>query len=71
VNINFGGGLITDSTFNKTNLYNSRFIGANIARTDFIDCNLKHTCFIKTRREDISFKASNTAEAIFEMEGFT
>jgi uncharacterized protein YjbI with pentapeptide repeats len=67
VHINYGGAAITDSTFNNSNLYNSRFINADIVHTDFIDCNLKRTSFIKTRQEGVSFKSSNTAEAVFEL----
>jgi len=70
IGINFVGALIFDSTFNNTNLYNSRFVSANIARSDFIDCNLKRTNFVKSIREEISYKSSNTAEAIFEMEEY-
>jgi uncharacterized protein YjbI with pentapeptide repeats len=68
VNINFNGTIITDSIFNKTNLYSSRFISARITRSDFIDCNLKRTNFVNSIRKDISYKSSNTAEAIFELE---
>lgn len=71
VNINFNGAVITGSVFNQTNLYNSRFVGAGIAQSNFIDCNLKRTNFLKSLRENISYKLSNTAEAIFEMEEYT
>lgn len=70
VNINFGGAEISGSTFNKTNLYNSRFVSASIIQSDFIDCNLKRTNFVNTTREVISYKSSNTAEAIFEMKEY-
>lgn len=70
VNINFNGSVIADSVFNQTNLYNSRFISAGIARSDFVDCNLKRTNFVNTSRENISYKSSNTAEAIFDMEEY-
>jgi hypothetical protein len=49
-------------------LYNSRFIGAEMEYSDFIDCNTKKTYFVKTKQEGISFKSSNTAEAVFELE---
>ena len=70
ININFEGTQITGSSFNNSNLFHSRFIGAGITRTGFIDCNLKWANFTKTKREDVSFKSSNTAEAIFEMEEY-
>ncbi|MFP3090999.1 pentapeptide repeat-containing protein [Treponema sp. TIM-1] len=68
VNINYGGAVISDCTFNYSNLYNSRFIDSVIELTDFIDCNVKKTYFIKSKQEGISFKSSNTAEAVFELE---
>jgi hypothetical protein len=36
-------------------------------RSDLINCNVKKTYFIKVQQEGISFKSSNTAEAVFEM----
>jgi uncharacterized protein YjbI with pentapeptide repeats len=65
VNINFGGAVLSDCTFNNSDLYNSRFIGADIELCDFVNCNLKRTYFIGTRQEGVSFKSSNTAEAVF------
>ena len=70
VNTNFGGTLILNSNFSKTNLYNSRFLSANITESDFTDCNLNRTNFVNSIRENLSFKSSNTAEAIFEMEEY-
>jgi hypothetical protein len=35
--------------------------------TDFIDCNVKKTYFVRAAQEGISFKSSNTAEAIFTL----
>jgi len=70
LNINFNGTRIYDSIFNKTNLYNSRFVSSIIKNSSFIDCNLKRTNFVKSSRENISYKSSNTAEAIFEMEEY-
>ncbi|MDR3171635.1 MAG: pentapeptide repeat-containing protein [Treponema sp.] len=68
VHLNYGGAVISNCTFNHSNLYNSRFIDADIENSDFINCNIKSTNFIKTRREGVSFKASNTAEAVFELD---
>ncbi|MDR2110922.1 MAG: pentapeptide repeat-containing protein, partial [Spirochaetaceae bacterium] len=68
VHLNFGGAAIFDSTFNDSNLYNSRFINADMTCCDFIDCNIKKAYFIKARQEGVSFKSSNTAEAGCELE---
>jgi uncharacterized protein YjbI with pentapeptide repeats len=68
VHVNYGGARVQSCTFNNSNLYNSRFINADILNSDFVDCNLKKTYFLNSKREGISFKASNTAEAIFDLE---
>jgi uncharacterized protein YjbI with pentapeptide repeats len=69
LHLNYGGAVISDCTFNNSNLYNSRFINAAIELSDFVDCNIKRTCFIRCKQEGVSFRSSNTAEAMFEMEG--
>jgi uncharacterized protein YjbI with pentapeptide repeats len=68
VHVNYGGAIIKGCTFNNSNLYNSRFINASISDSDFVDCNLKKTHFFKLKQERLSFKSSNTAEAIFDLE---
>ncbi|MCL2277453.1 MAG: pentapeptide repeat-containing protein [Treponema sp.] len=68
VHCNFEGAVINETSFNYSNLYNSRFIRCDINKSTFIDCNLKRVHFGGAKQEDILFKASNTAEAIFEME---
>jgi hypothetical protein len=68
IHINYSGSVITETTFDNSDLYNSRFIKADIAHSDFENCNLKRNYFIKTRQEAVSFKASNAADMIFEIE---
>jgi hypothetical protein len=68
VHINYGGTVITGTIFDNSNLYNSRFIEADLSDTGFNNCNLKRANFIKARQEGVSFKASNSGEAVFEME---
>jgi hypothetical protein len=34
----------------------------------FINCNLKRVNFVNTKRNDVIFKLSNTAESVFNME---
>ncbi|MHC6203074.1 pentapeptide repeat-containing protein [Breznakiellaceae bacterium SP9] len=65
--INYGGTIISDATFNDSNLYCSRFIDADIEKTNFINCNLKRSFFISAKLDQVSFKASNQAEAIFDL----
>jgi uncharacterized protein YjbI with pentapeptide repeats len=65
---NFGGCIISNSVFNQSDLFNSRFIDARIKKGSFEDCNLKHCYFIDAVLDDCTFKASNTAEAVFTWE---
>jgi uncharacterized protein YjbI with pentapeptide repeats len=71
VHLNYNGCGIRGCTFNNSNLYHSRFINADIFMSDFVDCNLKKTNFFRIKQESVSFKSSNTAEAIFFMENGT
>ena len=64
----FVGAVILDSTFNNSNLYDSRFIRCELVKSDFVDCNLKRVYMIPTREEGVSFKYSNTMEAIRDVE---
>lgn len=66
---NFDGTCLNDCTFNYSNLYNSRFIMAEFEKTDFIDCNLKRTLIIPSKETEVSWRLSNTQEAIFELDG--
>ena len=65
---NFDGIKAEACTFNYSNLYNSRFILSEFDHTDFVDCNLKNCYFVKTRERKVSWKYSNTQEAIRELE---
>jgi uncharacterized protein YjbI with pentapeptide repeats len=38
---------------------------ATLKETSFQNCNLKKTMFYQTTRDKVSFKSSNTREAIF------
>lgn len=68
VHNNFDGVRTSDCTFNYTNLYNSRFIMAEFEKTDFIDCNLKRTFIFPSKETDVSWRLSNTQEAIRELD---
>ena len=67
VDINFGGANIIDTEFCNNNLYNSRFIESKISKTSIVNCNVKRVNFCKSRQDELVFKTSNTAEAIFDM----
>lgn len=69
VHNNFNGASLNDCTFNYSNLYNSRFIMAELEKTDFIDCNLKRTFILPSKEVDVSWRLSNTQEAILELDG--
>jgi uncharacterized protein YjbI with pentapeptide repeats len=66
--LNYTGTIISDCSFNHSNLYNSRFINADLDHSNFIDCTLTHANFIGAKQNVVSFKASNTAEAVFKQE---
>ncbi|MCL2270594.1 MAG: pentapeptide repeat-containing protein [Treponema sp.] len=68
VHANFLGAAVSGTSFNHSNLYNSRFINAQLEKSEFVNCNLKRVYFINASQKDTNFKASNTAEAIHEME---
>jgi uncharacterized protein YjbI with pentapeptide repeats len=65
---NFDGARIHESTFNASNLYDSRFIRCEIENADFIDCDLKRVYMIPAKQSQVSFKGSNTMEAIRDLE---
>lgn len=68
VHNNFNGARTNDCTFNYSNLYNSRFIMSEFEHTDFIDCNLKRTFIMPTKETEVSWRLSNTQEAIRELD---
>ena len=68
VHNNFDGAKATDCTFSFSNLYNSHFIMAEFEKTDFIDCNLKRSMIFPSKEIDVSWRLSNTQEAIRELD---
>jgi uncharacterized protein YjbI with pentapeptide repeats len=75
LHINFCGAKINDTLFCHSNLYNSRFNnskikgGVDMAKgLEINDCNVKKVFFINVNQDDIKFKSSNSAEAVFFME---
>jgi len=68
VHNNFDGIVASYCTFNYSNLYNSRLILAELEKVDFIDCNLKRSFIIPAKEVDVSWRLSNTQEAIRDLE---
>ncbi|QTQ14413.1 pentapeptide repeat-containing protein [Treponema parvum] len=66
---NFCGLKAFQSSFDDTDLYNSRFIKADLIDTSFRNCNIKKTVFWEIKQENASFKLSNTREAEFDRSG--
>lgn len=65
---NFNGINAIQSAFDDSDLYNSRFIRAELNNTSFRNCNIKKTCFYEIKQENVSFKLSNTREALFSVD---
>ena len=63
---NFNGITAYQSSFDDSDLYNSRFIKAVLINTSMINCNLKKVMFYESAREGVSFKLSNTREALID-----
>jgi len=68
IHCNFDGTRIRDSTFSGSNLYDSRFIKGTIEDTAIENCDLKRVYIIPSRQSGVSFKGSNTMEAIRDLE---
>jgi uncharacterized protein YjbI with pentapeptide repeats len=68
IHTSFDGSKIRDTTFSGSNLYDSRFIRGEIDGCDFENCDLKRVYFIPARQSGVSFKGSNTMEAIKDLE---
>ena len=66
---NFTGLESWQSSFDDSDLYNSRFIKARLIDTSIRNCNIKNTVFREIEQENLSFKLSNTNEAIFDERG--
>lgn len=65
---NFDGAKALACTFNGSNLYNSRFTMAEFENTDFRDCNAKNAFFLAIRQHEVSWKYTNTEEAVWALE---
>ncbi len=63
---NFNGVTAYQSSFDDSDLYDSKFIKAILMNTSMKNCNLKKTVFYESLREAVSFKMSNTREALFD-----
>jgi len=68
IHLNFSGARIEECTFDNSNLYDSRFIKTELITTDFIDCDLKRVYLIPAEEVGVSYRYSNTMEAIRDME---
>lgn len=68
LHVNFSGASIEDSSFSAANLYDSRFIRTSLVRVDFTDCDLKRVYLIPEREVEVSYKYSNTMEAVRDLE---
>ncbi len=66
---NFNGLTSYQSSFDDSDLYNSTFIQSKLVNTSFRNCNIKKTNFEEFETANVSFKLSNTNEAIFDKRG--
>jgi uncharacterized protein YjbI with pentapeptide repeats len=66
VQVNFLGIQGQGLTFDHSNLYGSRFIGALFESVSMRDCNLTRTFFDAPHRASVDFHSSNTNEALFQ-----
>ncbi len=66
IHINCNGVTVYQSSFDDSDLYNSRFIKSVLINTSMRNCNLKKTVFYNSVREHVSFKLSNTREALVD-----
>mgnify|MGYP004651673241 FL=1 len=66
---NFNGLSSYQSSFDDSDLYNSRFIRSHLVDTSIRNCNIKKTVFFEAQTNNVSFKLSNTNEAIFDKRG--
>ena len=64
---NFCGLSSYQSSFDNSDLYNSRFIKANLVDTSIRNCNIKKTLFNACLYNNVSFRLSNTNEAIYDL----
>ena len=66
---NFNGITAYQSSFDDSDLYNSRFVRAKLITTSLRNCNIKKAIFYELETQDVSFKMSNTREALFDKSG--
>ena len=66
---NFNGIASYQSSFDDSDRYNSRFIRARLVDTSIRNCNVKKTMFYEIQQNNVSYKLSNTNEAIFDKTG--
>ncbi len=52
-------------SFDDCDLLHTRLNGAAFAGTEFINCNVKRTHFLRSKTDGVSFKYSNTEDAVF------
>ena len=63
---NFNGIMAYQCSYDDSDLYNSRFIKARLINTSMKNCNLKKSVFFESYRDGVSFRLSNTREALFD-----
>jgi len=61
----FNGITAYQTSFDDSDLYLSRFCNARLLNTSIVNCNIKKAIFHNLHYENVSFKQSNTGEAIF------
>ena len=66
IHTNFNGLTSYQSSFDDSDLYNTRFIKTVLINNSFRNCNLKKTVFYDSVRDNVSFKLSNTREALVD-----
>jgi uncharacterized protein YjbI with pentapeptide repeats len=65
VHNNFSGIVACDTVFDDSNLYKSRFVAAKLDNTGLRNCLVTNVDFTAIDYANVSFKTSNTREAIF------
>ena len=63
---NFNGITAYQCSFDDSDLYNTRFIKSILMNASMKNCNLKKTVFYESSRDGMSFKMSNTKEALID-----
>lgn len=66
---NFNGLSAYQTSFDDSDLYNSSFIRSHLVDTSIRNCNIKKTVFFDAQTNNVSFKLSNTNEAVFNRKG--